>query len=118
LPAGQDLVVLYPNGPSGRSLIHQNDDRIAKILVQELKLAGEDYQIGDDEVIRRVYRWHQALPFFDVGHFQRLQDFASGNIETGRQVFAGDYLDGPFVEGAITSGLMAADRLLTRLNEA
>jgi oxygen-dependent protoporphyrinogen oxidase len=116
LPPGQDLVVMYPNGPSGRRLIHQSDDRIAIILKEELQLAGDVYQIGDDEIFQRVYRWQQALPFFDVGHFRRLHDFASGNIETGRQVFAGDYLDGPFVEGAITSGFMAADRLLTRLS--
>jgi predicted NAD/FAD-dependent oxidoreductase len=27
-------------------------------------------------------------------------------------VFAGDYLGGPFIEGAVTSGIRAADRLL------
>jgi oxygen-dependent protoporphyrinogen oxidase len=50
---------------------------------------------------------------FDVGHFQRLKDFADGIIESKDMplVFAGDYIGGPFMEGAFTSGMQAADRL-------
>lgn len=116
LPPGQDIVVLYPNGPAGHQLIDQSDDEIGRILKSELKLAGEAYRIGNDEIFQRVYRWRQALPFFDVGHFERLHDFAVGNIESGCQVFAGDYLGAPFIEGAIHSGILAAKRLISRLS--
>jgi oxygen-dependent protoporphyrinogen oxidase len=116
LPTGRDMVVLYPNGPAGRQLIDQSDDEIGRILKSELNLAGDAYRIGNDEIIQRVYRWRQALPFFDVGHFERLHDFAVGNIESGCQVFAGDYLGGPFIEGAINSGILAANRLVSRLS--
>jgi len=115
LPAGQELLVLYPNGSSGSRLIHQSDDRIVKILKQELQLAGSTYQFGNDEIFQRVYRWPQALPIYEVGYFQRLNDFYRGDIESVNLVFSGDYLGGPFIEGAISSGYRAAIRLLTRL---
>ena len=115
VPAGQDLVVLYPIWPAVQGLLDRDDEAIRDVLKADLQRAGQDYEVGDGELFHRVYRWQPALPEFDVGHFGRLKDFADGKIETGRLVFAGDYLDGPFVEGAIVSGQKAARRLLERL---
>ncbi len=68
-------------------------------------------------VATHVQRWPEALPFFDVGHFKRLRSFENGEIENQEQpiAFAGDYLGGPFMEGAFTSGIQAAERLDARL---
>ena len=65
-----------------------------------------------------VQRWPEALPMFEPGHFKRLRSFANGEIENPKQalVFAGDYIGGPFVEGAFTSGVRAAERLHERLS--
>jgi protoporphyrinogen/coproporphyrinogen III oxidase len=54
---------------------------------------------------------------FDVGHCKRLRAFETGEVEDQNQaiVFAGDYIGGPFMEGAYTSGQRAANRLTTRL---
>lgn len=114
LPSGKDLLVLYPNGAAGQDFIHEDDNNIRNKLLADLKLAGADYALGTDEIFMRVYRWEQALPLFDVGHFHRLHHFSRGEFEFDRIVFAGDYLGGPFLEGAITSGLDAAQRLLDR----
>lgn len=115
VPDGCDVVVLYPSGPAGQNLMSKDDTFIRDVLVADLRRAGSAYDPSSNELFYRVYRWHQSLPEFDVGHFRRLKAFADGEIESGRVVFAGDYLDGPFIEGAITSGLNAACRLLRRL---
>lgn len=62
-------------------------------------------------------KWPEALPIFDHGHFHKLRLFADGKIEEPKSklVFAGDYLGGPFMEGAFTSGMQAADRLHAQL---
>ena len=46
-----------------------------------------------------------------------LKAFNDASIEdtNDKLVFAGDYLGGPFIEGAITSGFLAADRLHAQL---
>ncbi len=80
-----------------------------------LMLIGVGHQINADQVFRRVYRWHEALPEFDVGHLRRLQARDGAPPETAGLVFAGDYLGGPFVEGALRSGVQAAHRLTKHL---
>lgn len=67
-------------------------------------------------VFTHLERWRDGVPRFDVGayralaHFRRLQtDLRAG----GRRLyFAGDYLVGGSVEGALASGARAADQLL------
>jgi oxygen-dependent protoporphyrinogen oxidase len=116
IPTGRDLLVLYTNGPSGQQLIALDDDRVRQILLNDLRALGPTYLPGDDEIFCWVHRWKEALPKFDVGHLRSLKSFADGEIETCRLTFAGDYVGGPFVEGAITSGIDAARRLLDRLD--
>jgi oxygen-dependent protoporphyrinogen oxidase len=59
-----------------------------------------------------VHRWSPMLPRFRTGYLRRLAAFRARAERTPRLVFAGDYLVGPFLEAALTSGLRAADELL------
>ena len=118
LPAGHDLIALHMGGPASRALLDAPDELIAERLEGELRRLAPAYVPADAIDLRRIYRWPEALPEFNVGHFGRLQRFAQGAIEWGQVVFAGDYLGGPFVEGAIRSGEAAADRLNGRLRSA
>jgi len=113
VPGEHDLAMLHAADAVSRELWEKEDDAIGDILRADLRQASPDYDLGEG-MFCRIYRWQYAIPDFDVGHFKRLNTFAQGEIETGRVVFAGDYLGGPFVEGAITSGLDAARRLLQR----
>jgi oxygen-dependent protoporphyrinogen oxidase len=88
------------------------EDQALALLLTDLRQAGAEYEVADRVLFSRAFRWPHALPYFDVGHIRRLSKFAGGEIETGRVVFAGDYLGGPFIEGAVTSGQAAARRLL------
>lgn len=114
IPAGCELLRLFATDASARQLLHAEGPVIRDRLVADLHRAG--CPPADEELFYRVHRWPKALPVFDVGHFRRLKYFADGGIEAGGVVFAGDYLGGPFIEGAVTSGLDAAHRLLDRLS--
>jgi oxygen-dependent protoporphyrinogen oxidase len=114
VPVGRDLVTLHSSDLVSRELWEKDDDAIQDMLRSDLRQAGPAYDLGEG-LFCRTYRWRYAIPDFDVGHFKRLKRFADGEIETGQVVFAGDYLGGPYIEGAITSGLDAAGRLLQRL---
>jgi protoporphyrinogen/coproporphyrinogen III oxidase len=108
-----ELLTLYASGPGVQELLLQPDVSIRNLLVKDLLKAGPAYQWNADaELFYHVFRWPNALPEFNVGYFRRLKQFAEGRIETGALVFAGDYIGGPFIEGAVTSGLQAAERLL------
>jgi oxygen-dependent protoporphyrinogen oxidase len=118
--AGGDLVTLFTSDAGAADLLDADDATVRARLLEELRLAGAPF----DRDFQRckplgttVHRWREALPRFDVGHLSRLRSFAAGEVERGRVVFAGDYLGGPFVEGAVGSGLGAAARLLERLGQ-
>jgi oxygen-dependent protoporphyrinogen oxidase len=115
LPSAQDIATLYSSPEATAELLGEDDAVVRDALLADLARAGSAYDLTGDLLVDRVHRWHQALPEFGVGHFRRLRAFARGEVEWGRVVFAGDYLGGPLVEGAVTSGLHAADRLLGRL---
>ncbi len=112
MPVGRDGLVVHASGPASAGLLALDDAGVRAALLAELRRTVPRYDPAADERAARVYRWREAVPEFDVGHFQRLRQFAEGGIEPPRLVFAGDYLGGPFVEGAITSGQQAAARLL------
>jgi protoporphyrinogen/coproporphyrinogen III oxidase len=114
-PEGQDLVKLYPSGTGSRELLKMSDEAILDVLLRDLGRAGPGFLLDGSVLFHRIHRWEEAVPEFGVGYVNALWRFAQGEIECGRLVLAGDYLAAPMVEGAVTSGLLAAERLLQRL---
>ena len=116
-PTGRDMLALFASGAASKDLLDKDDTFIQDTFLAELQQLGFFFDLKDHILFTRVNRTPQAIPEFDVGHFKRLKTFKDGEIESGRVVFAGDYIGGPFIEGAITSGIEAAQRLLNQLNE-
>lgn len=107
------LVKLFASGVYGKELCKKFDETIEKILSTAATASTKIFDISTNSTSQHIQRWEEALPHFDVGHFQRLRAFMNGEIEAKNEriVFAGDYIGGPFIEGAFTSGVQAAKRL-------
>jgi len=110
--AGRDSITLCASGPAARALLDKDDAFIQATLLADLRQTDFPFDLDGQMLFSRVHRVPLALPDCDVGHYQRLKMFADGEIEPSRVVFAGDYLGGPLIEGAVTSGIRAANRLL------
>ncbi|MGQ9926953.1 MAG: protoporphyrinogen/coproporphyrinogen oxidase [Chloroflexaceae bacterium] len=111
-PPDRDVICLRLSGRAAAALREYADDTLACLMLAELRRLAPEFDPVTRRVFQRLYRCAEALPEFNVGHFHRLQSFTSGAIELPALAFAGDYLGGPFIEGAIVSGERAAERLL------
>lgn len=91
-----------------------SDEELKTRLLNE-RMSFDSTVLSGNNAPEETYfqRWPEALPILGQGHFRKLRLFAEGKIEEPRSklVFAGDYLGGPFMEGAFTSGIQAAKRL-------
>ncbi len=114
-PQRRDVYTLFAKGTAGPELLAEDDAHVHAVLKGELEATGFAPSLGENMAFHREYRWDRAVPCFGPGSFVRLHEFAAGSLETDTLVFAGDYLGGPFVEGAVVSGQGAAKRLLSRL---
>lgn len=63
-----------------------------------------------------VHRWPRMLPRQRTGSLVRLGAFLRRSDRSPRLAFAGDYLIGPSVEAAVTSGMRAASELAKGLD--
>lgn len=61
--------------------------------------------------LAHVQRWARALPEFDAGYVTRLQSLNTPEALPTTMALAGDFMTGPYVDGAVRSGAAAAERL-------
>jgi oxygen-dependent protoporphyrinogen oxidase len=111
-PRGRDVICLHLSGPATAALRECDDESLGRLMLADLRRLAPRYDPAPRAVFQRLFRVPEALPEFEAGHFRRLERFAQGEIGQPGLAFAGDYIGGPFVEGAILSGEAAAERLL------
>jgi oxygen-dependent protoporphyrinogen oxidase len=111
-PRGRDVICLHLSGPATAALRECDDESLGRLMLADLRRLAPRYDPAPRAVFQRLFRVPEALPEFEAGHFKRLERFAQGEIAQPGLAFAGDYIGGPFVEGAILSGEAAAERLL------
>ena len=69
-----------------------------------------------DPVSIEVVEWNSGMPMFPPGRYRQLVSFHNRERRPGL-FFCGDYLLGPFIEGAITTGMNAAQAIGARIGE-
>lgn len=119
-PEGKELALLTATDPWSRAHLEAPDGVVEKDLVGLLQRLhpGASSAVS----FARVWRHRRAFPRFDVGRYREIARFrrVQRDLRAGgrRLYFAGDYLVAPNLEGAVTSGLRAADQLLSDLGVA
>lgn len=114
-----------PNRPTSATIISAGEKSSSGVLAgvptnnanspDLLKLA-EHYVPGLSQrvVERGDYYWRHALPCFPPGRVREIGNYLSKK-KPSIISFCGDYLGGPGIEGAITSGIRAAGEVISSL---
>jgi oxygen-dependent protoporphyrinogen oxidase len=107
VPEGKELIAIYGTGRRSAELLDADRDR----MVGALRADAEEIfgRLADPDWVR-VYPRREAIVVPVPGHFRRMQ--ALQRRTRGRVLYAGDWITGSTVEGAVRTGLAAARRIL------
>jgi oxygen-dependent protoporphyrinogen oxidase len=107
VPPGKELLGIHASGWRSAELL----DRDASKIVAELRADAEEVfgRLADPDWIR-LYPRSEATVIPQPGHFRRMSAFLRRPRK--RVFYAGDWLTGSTIEGAVVTGLSAAELVL------
>jgi oxygen-dependent protoporphyrinogen oxidase len=113
VPPGKTMFNCALSEAYAAELMGRGDDEIVAATMDELrKLPLRGLEHAERQV---VHRWPELVPQFYPGYIRSLAAFKARRERSDRLAFAGDYLVGPYTEGALTAGLRAAEEVRARL---
>jgi len=110
VPPGKGLVVVFPAPDVARRAVDAEPAEVVQWLLPAVETALPG--ISDAVERARVYRFPDGYTNFHPGYVRHIARFDPSEVPAPL-VLAGDYLVSPTVEGAVLSGLRAAQRLLS-----
>jgi oxygen-dependent protoporphyrinogen oxidase len=109
VPPGRGVLLALPLPDVGPRLMDATAARAMDAILPDLRKPFPRIEGWVRAV--RVYRWEHAWTVFRAGALHHLSRFRAVE-EHPRVALAGDYLSAPNVEGAVISGLRAAEWVL------
>jgi oxygen-dependent protoporphyrinogen oxidase len=109
VPPGRGVLLALPLPDVGPALMDATAERALEVILPDLlkpfpRLASMIRAV-------RIYRWEHGWTVFRAGSLQHLARSGAVDLHP-RLALAGDHLCAPNVEGAVISGLRAAERVL------
>jgi len=115
---GRGVLLALPLPEIGPRLMDASDEQVLGAILPDLRKPFPRIDGAIHAV--RLYRWEHGWTVFRPGMLQHLAALhRPGAVEDDpRLALAGDYLVAPNVEGAVVSGLRAAERILSTVDPA
>ena len=116
VPPGKSTLDLIAGRERAKQLLEMDDGEVKRELLRDIRRnppPGSDFPGDDDGLFTRVYRWKIAVCKGPPGMFKAV---ANSRRELGQAIpnlfLAGDYTRVPLVNGALASGIGAAEEAL------
>jgi oxygen-dependent protoporphyrinogen oxidase len=114
VPPGKGLLVAFAHPRTAERLAGADAQAAVRELMPEVARVFPRIESTVQEA--RLYNWGHGWTVFYPGHAGTLPALRAAAFDAAERVaLAGDYLYAPTVEGAVTSGLAAAERVASRI---
>lgn len=90
-PDDSVLIRCFVGGAKNEEMVFLSDEKIAQVVKEDLK---DIMGIEAEPVVRRIFRWHKAMPQYTIGHEERV-----AALEARADKYPGLYLSGSAYHG-------------------
>jgi protoporphyrinogen oxidase len=112
---GKTLLCVWLHEAFAKTLIGKSDEEIFAAVKPELIKACPWISTIDQLQNHDLERWIDAMPKFSHGHLERINDFMQSEQGANNIFLCGDYMNGPWTEGALRNGERVAEQVATKL---
>lgn len=109
-PAGTTLMHCYTYGRYAREMLDWDEKRIERKMIDELKTVLPEYP--DEPIFTEIFKWPEAVCLSTTGQITAVQRMKAELRDFSGLHLAGEYFAMPSVEGALTTGVKAAEKVL------
>ena len=102
---GQVLLTCFMAGATDPELLGYNDQAIEFAATSEM---GRLLQISGAPVSRNIQRWTRALPQYNLGHGELLEELRAELVRSPGLFLASNYLEGPSIGSCVELGFRVA----------
>lgn len=112
---GQTLICTWLHEEFAKTLLDKSDEEIFEAVKPELLKVCPWFTSIDQLQNHDLERWMEAMPKFSHGHVQRISEFMHAGQGDNNVFLCGDYMNGPWTEGALRNGERVADQVIKAL---
>jgi len=115
LQGDKTLLSVWLHEVFAKTLLDKTNEEIFEAVKPELLKACPWITSVEQLENHDLERWVDAMPKFSHGHLTRVETFMNKGQGANNVFFSGDYLNGPWTEGALRNGERVAKQVLTEL---
>jgi len=108
-PEGTVLLRGFVGGPHNQAIMTESDDRLAEIVLAELR---DILGVKGEPLFSRVFRWERGMPQYTMGHLGRVEAIEARQSEIAGFALAGGSYRGVGLPNCVESGERAVSKVL------
>lgn len=112
---GKTLLCTWLHEEFAKTLMGKTDEEIFAAVKSEVLKVCPWFTSLDQLENHDLERWVEAMPKFSHGHLKRVSEFMQNGQGENNVFFCGDYMNGPWTEGALRNGERVAEQVITKL---
>jgi protoporphyrinogen oxidase len=109
------LLCIWLHEEFAKTLLDKSDEEIFTAVKPEFLKACPWIASVDQLQNHDLERWVEAMPKFSHGHLQRVSNFMQDGQGANNVFLCGDYMNGPWTEGALRNGERVAEQVTKAL---